>query len=199
MSSEIPTRRVITDARTMRAMAHPMRLALLDLLKIEPTLTATEAGDRLGESPAACSFHLRQLAKYGFVEEAPGGTGRARPWRLVADSLRFSTVQEDPEAAVAAGALARLYRDRQFERLQQYLETSGSYPVEWQGAATSSAATIWMTSAELETFADELTTLLVERFHERRSDPAARPVGALPVEILLHAFPVTPTKEEHPS
>jgi DNA-binding transcriptional ArsR family regulator len=189
----------ITDAQTMRALAHPIRVALLELLAIESTLTATEAGELLGESPAACSFHLRQLARYGFVEEALGGAGRARPWRRVPEAFSLSTVQEDPETAVAAGALARLYRNRQFERLQQYLETTSSYPQEWQEAATSTASRIWMTASELQVFAEELTTLLIEKLRERRDDPALRPPGAVPVEILMHAFPTRPPTEEDPS
>ena len=73
--------REVSDARTFRALGHPVRLALLETLVIEGPLTATEAAEQIGESPTTCSFHLRQLARYGFVEEAGGGKGRARPWR----------------------------------------------------------------------------------------------------------------------
>ena len=83
----------------MRALAHPVRLALLEVLADEGRLTATEAGEKVGESPANASFHLRQLAKYGFVEEAEGGTGRRRPWKLKHLGLRFTDVHEDPETA----------------------------------------------------------------------------------------------------
>ena len=86
----------------MRAMAHPVRLALMEALNDAGTLTATEAAERVGESPSNCSFHLRQLAKYGFVEEAEGGTGRQRPWRAVHTGMRFTDVQDDPETALAA-------------------------------------------------------------------------------------------------
>ena len=74
--------RELTDPRAMRAMAHPVRLALMEALNHHGQLTATEAAEHVGESPSNCSFHLRQLAKYGFVEEAEGGTGRRRPWRV---------------------------------------------------------------------------------------------------------------------
>ncbi|MFG2692859.1 helix-turn-helix domain-containing protein [Kitasatospora sp. NPDC048407] len=60
---------------------HPVRIALLDLLAEAGTVTSTEAAARLGLSSGLCSFHLRQLARYGLVEEVPQG-GRARPWRL---------------------------------------------------------------------------------------------------------------------
>ena len=53
----------LTDPKAMRAMAHPVRMALLELLAVTPTLTATQASEALGESPANCAFHLRTLAK----------------------------------------------------------------------------------------------------------------------------------------
>ena len=53
-------------------------------------MTATELGERIGETPTTCSFHLRQLAKYGFVEEAGGGQGRSRPWRMTGIGWSFS-------------------------------------------------------------------------------------------------------------
>src|ERR1700733_1448043 len=65
----------VTDPRAMRALAHPVRIALIELLPHTGTLTATQASELLGESPANCAFHLRTLAKYGFVEEAGGGSG----------------------------------------------------------------------------------------------------------------------------
>src|SRR6201989_59139 len=99
--------RELTDPKAMRALAHPVRLALLEALTDAGELTATEAGERVGESPANASFHLRQLAKYGFVEEAGGGTGRRRPWRIKQLGFRFSDLQPDPEAARAGRAPGR--------------------------------------------------------------------------------------------
>ena len=71
----------ITDPTVMRALAHPVRMALIELFGVHATLTATQASEALGESPANCAFHLRTLAKYGFIEEAGGGRGRERPWK----------------------------------------------------------------------------------------------------------------------
>ena len=62
----------------------------------------------MGESPANTSFHLRQLAKYGYVEEAEGGTGRRRPWKRKHLGMRFSEVHADPETAAAARELSRV-------------------------------------------------------------------------------------------
>src|SRR5262249_56698118 len=72
--------RKLTDARAMRALAHPVRISLLEALMHAGTLTATQASELVGESPANCAFHLRTLAKYGYVVEAGGGKGRERPW-----------------------------------------------------------------------------------------------------------------------
>jgi predicted ArsR family transcriptional regulator len=184
--------REVTDARTMRALAHPVRLALIETLTLEGPLTATEAGERIGESPTTCSFHLRQLAKYGFVEEAGGGTGRARPWRLSAQGMRFSNEHDDPETELAAGALARLLRERNLERYRNWLETRGSYPRVWREAAETSAHMLWLTTDELKQLNQELLELLLARFTDRRTDPSARPADALPVELLMFTYPRTP-------
>src|SRR5262249_58358973 len=104
--------RKLTDARAMRALAHPVRIALLEALAHAGTLTATQASELLGESPANCAFHLRTLAKYGYVVEAGGGKGRERPWRRTHTELHVPTEQEDPGAAVAAEELSQLWMDR---------------------------------------------------------------------------------------
>src|SRR5690242_1483248 len=95
----------LTDPRALRALAHPIRLSLVGLLRREGPLTATRAGELLGESSASCSFHLRQLAKYGLVEEAGGGTGRERPWRATTQFTAWPDVAENPELAAATDQL----------------------------------------------------------------------------------------------
>ena len=114
--------RQVTDPQIMRALAHPVRLALLETLSLYGPLTATQAGERIGESATTCSFHLRQLANYGFVEEAGGGKGRARPWRMSAYGMSMSTTTEDPAADIAANTLSRMARQRSFARLENWLD-----------------------------------------------------------------------------
>src|ERR1700733_12702837 len=70
----------VNDPALMRALAPPLRWQLLEALTHAGTLTATQASEILGETPANCAFHLRTLAKYGFAREAGGGRGRERPW-----------------------------------------------------------------------------------------------------------------------
>jgi DNA-binding transcriptional ArsR family regulator len=80
----------ISDPKAIRALAHPLRLDLLDLVGTAGPVTAAQCGRILGVSQASCSFHLRQLAKYGFVEDAgPGADRRERQWRMPDPRLRL--------------------------------------------------------------------------------------------------------------
>ncbi len=183
--------RRVTDARTLRALAHPVRIALIEALILGGSMTATEVGERIGESPTTCSFHLRQLAKYGFVEEAGGGKGRARPWKLT--SIGFSiSAHDDPESEIAATALLHLFRERQLGRYQHWLETKASYPRIWRDAANDSEYLFYLTADELEQLNHDLAALLIPRFTERIADPSARPAGSVPVELLLFSYPIAP-------
>jgi DNA-binding transcriptional ArsR family regulator len=187
-----PGTRRLTDARTMRALAHPVRIALLEALTVGGPMTATQLGEEIGESPTTCSFHLRQLAKYGFVEEAGGGKGRARPWRMSQIGWSYANVHDDPETEIAAGALSRLVRERAIERYWTWRETRASYPRRWREAAGDSEFLFYLTAGELERFSAEMAELFQSRFPERLTDPSQRPSGALPVEMLLFSFPVAP-------
>jgi hypothetical protein len=181
----------ITDPTVMRALAHPVRMALIELFGVHTTLTATQASEALGESPANCAFHLRTLAKYGFVEEAGGGRGRERPWKASKKSLRIrlQTSELDSEhAQVAAGALEQVWHDRLLARIRDVFANRRWSP-EWEDAAGSSTTVTFLTPEELETVQDEINAILARHWDERRLDPAQRPAGALPVEIVAFAYP----------
>src|SRR5580698_3190100 len=152
--------RDVTDPKTLRALTHPVRLALLEALALEGPLTATAAGELIGESPTTCSFHFRQLAKYGFVEEADSGPGRLRPWKLVNVGMRFSDVTEDPEMSVAAKSLERMVFDRAMSRLSTYITTKTSFPKVWQEAAENVEAILWVTPAELDEVTSDIRKVL---------------------------------------
>src|SRR5580658_6587882 len=110
--ARLPKLRDVADSQTMRALSHPVRIALIEALTLGGAMTATEVGERIGESPTTCSFHLRQLARYGFIEEAGGGKGRARPWRAAAIGMSFPANPEDPETSLASSAVLSLWRQR---------------------------------------------------------------------------------------
>jgi len=182
-------RREIRDAQTARAMAHPLRIRLVEELAFRGPMTATQLAERLGESPANCSWHLRQLAKYGFVEEAGGGPGRLRPWRLSHIGMRFTDVHEDPETAIAARALDRTLRERYFAHLQEFYASRDSYPREWQATTGGSEFILHVTPDELRAVDQQVTEILMS-YKARLEDPALRPPGSLPVEVLLFAYPL---------
>ena len=185
-----PPLREITDVRTLRALAHPVRIALIEELTINGPMTATEAAESIGETPTTCSFHLRQLAKYGFVEEAGGGKGRSRPWRMTSVGMSLTSSPEDPEVQLATNAVAHMFRERQFARYQAWLETRHAFPTAWREAAPDSQFLFYLTAEELAELSADLDRLLLPRFMDRITDPARRPAGSVPVEMMLLGYPI---------
>src|SRR5580698_6591172 len=166
--------RDVTDPKTLRALTHPVRLALLEALALEGPLTATQAGELIGESPTTCSFHFRQLAKYGFVEEAGTGPGRQRPWKRVDVWMNFTDTNDDPEANIAARGLERLLFERGVARIRRFYDTKANLPREWQEASDSMQAVIYVTPDELRDVNAQLIALL-QTFHPRLENHALRP------------------------
>jgi predicted ArsR family transcriptional regulator len=179
----------LTDPRALRAYAHPVRMALMGLLRTEGPLTATRAADLLGESSGTCSFHLRQLAKYGLVEEAGGGTGREKPWRATTTTTDWDvTGGGTPETAAATGLLGTVIAEQYLEQLKRWLEASPDEPAEWQRAAMLGDRILYITPAELDELRSRVRELLDEYF-ERQLRPDLRPEGARLVTWLNIAFP----------
>ncbi len=186
-----PELRKITDARTLRALAHPVRIAILEALSLGGPMTATEVGEQISESPTTCSFHLRQLAKYGFVEEAGGGKGRARPWRMTTHGMEITNTHDDPDTEIAIDALVSMFRERQLDRYRTWRETRATYPRRWRDAAEDADLVFHLTAGELKQLSEDLLALLRSRFPERNTDPSLRPPGSVPVEMLVLAYPLT--------
>lgn len=178
----------LTDPRALRALAHPIRLSLLGLLRTEGPLTATRAGELLGESSASTSFHLRQLAKYGLAEEAGGGRGRERPWRATAMFTDVPSVADSAELAAASDMFRSVIAERYYEDMVRWLETRSSEPAEWQQADIFSDRMLYLTAAELAALGEEIEAL-VSQFDERLTRPKLRPPGAQLVTYLHAGFP----------
>jgi DNA-binding transcriptional ArsR family regulator len=186
-----PEIRQLTDARTLRALTHPVRVALIEELVQGGAMTATELSERIGETPTTCSFHLRQLAKYGFVEEAGGGHGRSRPWRMTSIGWSF-TPGGDPAAQLASDAALRLFRERSFARYENWRRTRNTYPAQWREASADSEYLFYLTAEEMAQLGRELHEVLMRwrQLEGRVGDPARRPLGSRPVETLLFSFPI---------
>jgi DNA-binding transcriptional ArsR family regulator len=182
----------ITDARTMRALAHPTRLALLDVLRRDGELTATRAAELLDESPGNMSWHLQTLAKYGFVEETGDGKGRSRPWRIVPDRNRFRARTEDPAAGAAGVALLAQVLDRAVQQQRDWMAERSDYPREWQNSAFLNNSVSYLTPDELQGVCEELVAIFTR--YEDRSDRDSRPEGARPVHLTAFGHPLPPTE-----
>jgi predicted ArsR family transcriptional regulator len=179
----------LSDPRALRAVAHPIRLSLLGLLRREGPLTATQAGEAIGESAASCSFHLRQLAKYGLVEEAGGGRGRERPWRATALHTSWPSVAKTPEMAAASELLSTVIAERYFEHLFTWLERRGDEPEHWQAAELFGDTGLYLTPAELEELGKAVQQL-VEPYLDRTVKPELRPEAARLVLFVAFGFPL---------
>jgi DNA-binding transcriptional ArsR family regulator len=169
------------DVRAIRALAHPLRLELLDLLRFDGPSTATLLARRTGESTGATSYHLRQLAHYGYVEEAPETAGRERWWRYRERRTIVSDEGDDRMRQLAAELLSR-----EAHAVDRYL-TQRPRMAEWDDAAFFQSRALRLTAPELE----ELR-LAVERLLDsyRPADADDTPSGALPVRVTALGYPV---------
>jgi DNA-binding transcriptional ArsR family regulator len=175
----------------MRALAHPLRVALLQAVRRDGEITATRAAELLGESPANMSWHLQTLAKYGFVEETGEGRGRSRPWRATRVSRSFETGMTDPETAAAGEALERTFLDRAYGQMREWWSHRLTYPVRWRRAAFMTDKVTYLTARELTAMMDEIVAIY-DRYADRE-DESKRPAGALPVHLHAHGHPLLPT------
>jgi predicted transcriptional regulator len=185
----------LSDPRALRAYAHPTRMALVALLRRDGPQTATQAALAVGESVASCSFHLRQLAKYGLVEEAGGGRGREKPWRATA---MFTDVDPadmtDPTVEAAAQAVQLAIAGQYFELLARWLRTQPGEPAPWREAAQIGDVTLPLTAPELRDLGERMRDL-VRPYLDRLGDTGRHPAGSRPVTVVHMAFPspITPS------
>jgi predicted transcriptional regulator len=188
----------LTDPRALRAYAHPTRMALVALLRRDGPQTATQAARAIGESVASCSFHLRQMAKYGLVEQAEGGRGREKPWRATAMLTDWDPSPPDPVAAGAAQALQLALAEQYFELTARWLTAQSAEPAEWRDAAEFGDSLLHLTAAELRELGSKVHDLL-QPYQDRLEDTSRRPAGSRPVAFLHLAFPALITVQDGPA
>lgn len=165
-------------------MAHPVRLELQGLLGKEGPLTAADAARRLGISQALASHHLRQLAKYDFVEPAPGKDNRERPWRLVSTSQSWRDVELTPEASAAADVLEQLMAERALGNLADWQERRTGEDRVWRENSGIVHTGIYLTGEELAELEEQISGLLMRYVDERPiDDKSTRPPGSRLVGI----------------
>ncbi|MET9383492.1 helix-turn-helix domain-containing protein [Streptomyces sp. NPDC002928] len=179
------------DARSLRGLAHPLRMQLLDTLRQRGPATASQLAERFGESSGATSYHLRQLAAHGFVEDAPErGKGRERWWQAVDQGLVFDTAEfEDAGPEVRGLAEVFLYEvaNTHARELSTWLDARKDWSEAWSRGSDMSDATLRLTP--------ELAAELVTRMHAL-IDGYRSLVGdedtpdAETVRIHTHLFPI---------
>ena len=169
----------ISDPKVLRALAHPARLAILEHLGTEGPATATECSGPAGVSPAAASYHLRLLERYGLVEDAgPGGT-RDRPWRAVAGGF---TIDDDGPAGLALLAQLVARGDRW---TQDYLAGEKRLPRTWRDASHVANKTLLMSPAEARELMERIESLC-DGYRRSRDDA---PEDAENVKAFIRVFP----------
>ncbi|MFE1315263.1 ArsR/SmtB family transcription factor [Streptomyces sp. NPDC058755] len=179
------------DPRSLRGLAHPLRMQLLDTLRRSGPATASQLAERLGESSGATSYHLRQLAAHGFVEDAPEhGKGRERWWRAVDQGIVFDA--EDfkgvgPEVRGMAEMYLHEVANTHARELSTWLSTRDRWSEEWSRSSDMSNATFQLTP--------ELAAELVAKMHALINDYRSRETGtdtpgSEQVRIHTHLFPI---------
>ncbi|CAL9459271.1 helix-turn-helix domain-containing protein [Streptomyces sp. enrichment culture] len=176
------------DARSLRGLAHPLRLQLLRALRLHGPATASMLAERLGESSGATSYHLRQLAAHGFVADAPErGKGRERWWRMVDDGISFDEglVPDDPATRGAMDVLMHEAVANHTREMTTFVATRHDWLPAWSSQSTDlSDYTLRLTPAE--------ATELIEKMHALINSYRGREApDATTVRVHTHAFPIS--------
>jgi len=193
--SETRVKRV-TDLAGLRALGHPLRLRLLGLLRIHGPATATSLGRTVGAAPNAVSYHLRQLAKAGFIEPAPQAAGdrREHAWQASHDMTSWEAADfgDSAESHVALDALRRRVFDVYDQAIDRYLRTESELPEPWREAAGFGDLAFPATPADLQAVRDEVAAV-VERYRQRAAGLADQP-DTRTVMVIWHGFPLEPVR-----
>ncbi|MGA4849127.1 ArsR/SmtB family transcription factor [Streptomyces sp. G5(2025)] len=189
----VPRRIHHLDARSLRGLAHPLRMRLLSSLRLDGPATASQLAERLGESSGATSYHLRQLAEYGFVEDDPErGKGRERWWRSAHQgTLADEDLARDPNPEVR-GAMSTLLHEYATQRAQEvstWIATRHEWSQAWGEASDTSDFTLELTPA--------LAAELGRKVHElvesyRTLAPEEDTPDVAKVRVHSHIFPTRP-------
>jgi DNA-binding MarR family transcriptional regulator len=182
--------RLLDDPVAIRALAHPLRHDLMSIIGRLGRATTADAARELGISHGLASHHLRQLAKYGFVEQVKGKDHRERPWRLVATSYNWSEATATAEGSHAVDVLEQVFAEQALDDFLKWQQRRRDWPAGWQGPAGLGQSTVYLTQAELAGIAEAVDALLVRYIDERPlDDVASRPAGSVPVSFTLFTVP----------
>lgn len=190
-------RRLLDDPRSMRALAHPLRLELQSIVGRAGRITTADAARELGISHGLASHHLHQLAKYGFVEQVGGADNRERPWRLVSTSISLEGLDAKPGGAAAVAVYEHVAAERALEGFLDWQERRASWSAGWREHSGLGRSTIYLTEDELAGLVSAMDQLLEKYVEERPLDDLeSRPAGSVPVDFSLFVVPRVPAASE---
>ncbi|RZS77930.1 helix-turn-helix protein [Motilibacter rhizosphaerae] len=172
-----PADELVLDARTLRGIAHPLRMRLLALLRRDGPSTATKLAERVGVSSASASFHLRTLATYGFIVEDEGPAdrhGRERWWRAAHRGTRLEDIPSDPAARAAAIEFVGVVAAAHAQRMQSWVAAMDTAPAEWLQVGSLSDTTLDLTPARAQELLDRIEVLLAD-FQRHEPDRTLAP------------------------
>jgi DNA-binding transcriptional ArsR family regulator len=179
----------VNDPIRLRALAHPLRMRLLGLLRLDGPATASALAARLGESSGSTSYHLRQLARHGFIERAEElDRGRERWWRASDEATLFRAgdFSDSPEAAVLSAAYQHQVLQTHTAIAAQYLDEQEAWESDWTNAAGLNDIWVRLTPDRLTDLTADIMRLIAEAEVADDEDVS----GAERVAIVIHAIPV---------
>ena len=184
---------VLADARTLRAIAHPLRIRMLSFLQQEGPATSTTLAHALGESTGSTSYHLRQLARHGLIEEEVGrGDRRDRWWRATARHYNIGPgLDGSPEHRAAVAELRGRVLERDAAIVASFLDDEDLYEPPVRQEATFTNHVVYATPEELRATRSKINEALREL---ERPDPATRPAGAVRWYGVLRLVPWRPER-----
>lgn len=179
------------DPRSIRALAHPARLAIIDALATGEELTATQCAELTGLSPSATAYHLKLLERYGLAETAPPRPDRReRPWRATGRQLHVDVDGSTPAGAAAAAAVVAAHIDTTRAIAVDFAAAGHTEPEKWRDAAVLNNADLWLTAAEFQRLGEELGAVIAP--YRKRT----RPPGTRRVRVMNVVVPRRPARPE---
>ncbi|WP_406358509.1 ArsR/SmtB family transcription factor [Streptomyces sp. NBC_00658] len=177
--------RVLSDIDALKALAHPLRQELLTRLQRHGPATSADLAAEFDEDRGATSYHLRQLARFGFIEEDTArSSGRRKYWRAVPQDVRLPHGPTDPETAAAADEVGRQWLEGADQNLAAYLSDREAFGA-FASAAMHSFGGTTLTAEELTQFGEEYIAFLSRWYRE----PTQASPGSRHVSVVFHAFP----------
>lgn len=182
VSTEDAGPRALHDPRSIRALAHPARLAIIDALATGDELTATQCAELTGLSPSATAYHLNFLERYGFAETAaPRPDRRERPWRATGRGDQVDLDASTPAGAAAVVAVVAAYIDTTRAVALEFTEGEHAEPEEWRIAVLRNAD-LWLSAGEVRRVSEELGAVLEP--YRGRALRGDRPVDSRRVRVM---------------